>query len=646
MKHSIQRQLLVIFAASLTISTIVCAYFSYRSTYDMVLRQSRNNARNGARLTEALLAEVGLDALSDPANETLYAGMRSRLRTVCRAFSLQYLYVFTVDDNSVRHYIIGVADDDADDRVAAEALCLGASSGSPLHEQELSALRGEESDKPWFVDNQYGSTVDWISPYRDESGQVAALIGADFSVDMGSMLVDERFMIIILPVAAVLLLTFAVLFWLLRRRVIAPVRMISERMEHFVEDQERQTKPLCLTSEDEMQSIAEAFENMTWDIHVYIKELSRATAEQASAKAQMDAARRIQYGMVPALFHEKKGGVDVSASMEPAREVGGDFYDCFTLPDGRYCALIGDVSGKGLTAALFMVMAKSMLHDHLKLGLAPDAALSRVNDELCAENPEGLFVTVFALVFDPKTGVLQFANGGHNVPLLLRKEGADYLHPESGVVLGVFEDADFENESVTLAPEEGILLYTDGITDAINTEEQFFGADRLRSLLAEETPRDSETAREAVHEAVTAFFVGCEQFDDMTLLALFRRGPGELELPVTLDSLDTIKSIVLERGGEKGKQVFLVCDEVLANIVAHSGAEHLYFTCDADGKGLTVVFRDDGKAFDPLAEESMVSKDFYDLDSGGMGLGFIRALTSDASWRYENGQNVLTLRFT
>ena len=648
MKRSIQKRLIAIFAAALVVVIAVCAIFSYWSSYRIALRQSRDYGRSGAHLTESLISEVGIDAITDPGNTELYQRTREELRTICKAFFLHYLYLYTVDETGVRHYIYMVSSDDVDDRMAAETLGLGATTSTALHEQEIAALRGEESDKPLVLRDQFGSVITWVTPYRDAQGNILALIGTDYTTSQNAAEVTGRFSAIIVPVIGALLAAFAALFILIRRRVIAPVRIISEQMDRF--DPAQEPEPLRITSQDEMQQIADNFEKMSQDIRAYIENIERITEERAQVNAQMDAARRIQYGMVPAAFHQEKGGAEVTAAMQPAKEVGGDFYDCFFLDSGELCAVIGDVSGKGVSAALFMAMAKSMLRDRLRSKADPAEALELVNDELSAANPEGMFATVFAFVLNLETGAMRYANGGHNPPLLLKAEGAEYLRPKPGIALGLFEGMKMGTGSAVLRQGEGILLYTDGITEAVNTEQQFYGEDRLRTLLSAPPPRGSDAAVVSVKRSVEEFFDGCEQFDDMTLVSVFYQGGRSAEtmdLPADMRSFDAVKTAVLEAGSgsPRVKKILLACEEAFVNIVSYSGAQQISFSCQRDADALDVTFRDDGRRFDPFAADEAEEKNFEDLDMGGMGISLIRQIAAQTAWRYEDGCNILRLQF-
>ena len=568
------------------------------------------------------------------------------MRALCRGFALDYLYIYTVDENKVRHYIITVARDDDNERVAAEKLSLGAVTKTELHEQELSAMQGKTSDKLFIIKNEFGHDITWIFPFFDAQGKAIALIGADDEFDIRNSGLLQRFLMMILPLSLLLALVHSVLFLMLKKHVVAPLKVISERIQHY--DPSHEEEPLQINSQDEIQQIADALWKMSCDIHLYIENLASITAEQEQAKAQLDVARKIQYGMVPASFDECRNGVEISALMQPAKEVGGDFYDAFALENGNYCAMIGDVSGKGVGGALFMALTKSILRDRMKQIMDPAAVLNKVNDDLCAQNPEGMFATVFVLVIDPKTGVVTYANAGHNAPLLISGGEVSFLNPEPGIALGLFEDAGIRNGELVLKKGEGFLLYTDGVTEAVNTEKAFYGAERLLSLLKNNTPKESSAAVNSVKNSVEEFFTGCDQFDDITVLSLFyRSGETVCELKPALEDFRIVKQTVTEKcpGSSGAKKVLLACEEAFVNIVSYSGASYIKFSCSAGGGILTVTLKDNGIRFDPFAGESSAEKDFESFDKGGMGISLIKQIAEKTEWRFENGNNVLTLTF-
>jgi sigma-B regulation protein RsbU (phosphoserine phosphatase) len=647
MKHSIQKEITVVLALELIAVIAACAIVTYRNFYSSALKTSRDDSRNAAKAAGTIISEYGLDAVTDPENKELYGKIRRRLRAICKAFELDYLYIYTIEGNDECHYIMAVASKDENDRIAAEWLKLGTVRDChPLHAQEEAAVKGEISDELFILKNEFGRDMTWIVPFFDDNGKVRALIGADAPLSLYNAGITRHFFVTLIPISLLIFIAHMVLFFIIHRRIVTPVKTIANRMRTF--DPSQKEEPLQINSQDEMRSIAEAFEKMSHDIHLYIENIANITAESEQAKAQLDVARKIQYGMVPASFDECRNGIEISALMQPAKEVGGDFYDAFALENGNYCAMIGDVSGKGVGGALFMALTKSILRDRMKQIMDPAAVLNKVNDDLCAQNPEGMFATVFVLVINPKTGVVTYANAGHNAPVLLAGENISFLDPEPGIALGLFEDAGIRNGNLTLKKGEGLLLYTDGVTEAVNSEKAFFGTEKLLSLLKEVSPKESSAAANSVKNSVEEFFTGCEQFDDITVLSLFYRGEeGELELKPSLDGFKTVRKSVLElcAGSGSAKKALLACEEAFVNIVSYSGASYIKFSCSAGGGVLTVTLKDNGISFDPFAGESSAEKDFESFDKGGMGISLIKQIAEKTEWKFENGNNILTLTF-
>lgn len=646
MKRSIEKKVILVFSITLILTIAASAFLGYNSAYSSELDRNRSVGRSAAYITSEVLNVIGLDLITDPQNTLAYEMTRQELRTICRSLSLAYLYVYTVDENEVRHYVMTVATDDEIDDLVREGLGLGSTSREPMREQERIALEGRESNDSFILNNRFGKTSVWITPYRAPSGKTAALIGAELSIELSNDAVVRQFLLRVLPASVFLTVAFLVLFFLLRRRLIRPLHEVADRMEHF--DPASESMPLKIRTHDEIRQISDAFQKMSGDIRTYIGNIETITAQQQYDRAQMDVARRIQYGMVPATYHLCENGVDVSGFMKPAKEVGGDFYDCFTLADGRCCALIADVSGKGVAGALFMALTKNLVRERIRAYADPAAALNAVNDELCAQNPEGMFVTLFALVLDPKSGTVQYANAGHNPPVLLHGGTASYLTPKPGIALGLFEGAEIETETLLLAEGDGILLYTDGVTEAVSTERTFYGTDRLLALLQETNPADSRSATDAVQASVAAFSAGCIQFDDITIVGVrFLREEDAAPIRLSLDGFQAVKQEILALCGESaiGKKVVLACEEAFVNIVQYAGATEADYRLRRDGDTLTAVFRDNGARFDPFSESLKKDDEFLSMDEGGLGIRFIRNLASDANWQYTGGRNVLTLVF-
>ena len=247
-----------------------------------------------------------------------------------------------------------------------------------------------------------------------------------------------------------------------------------------------------------------------------------ASLEQAQAqiKAELDVARALQIAILPATFPAKPG-CDGAARMIPATTMCGDFYDFIELPDGRIGLVMADVSGHGVPAAFFMAVARTNLRDLAALYTDPGACLAHTNQTLCAQNPMDLFVTVFYCVFDPTTGVLRYANGGHNPPYLRRADGSvEALNGAGGLVLGAMPDVEFPDHTVALRSGDRLVLYTDGVTEACNPADEAYGAERLMAEVQAHGGGAAGAIVERICQSVTAFVGSAAQFDDITLTVL------------------------------------------------------------------------------------------------------------------------------
>ena len=237
---------------------------------------------------------------------------------------------------------------------------------------------------------------------------------------------------------------------------------------------------------------------------------------------ELSVANKMQQSILPTSFPSGRG-FEIFGSMKPARDVGGDFFDVLSLEDGRIGLVVADVSDKGVPAALFMMSSRTLLKG-AAIGLdAPGKVLSEVNQLLQEENDAAMFVTVFYATFDPESGELTYANGGHNTPLVVHADGSStVIPPTGGIALGVVPDFTYEESSMTLQPGDRVVLYTDGVTEAENDHSDQFGLERLCEVFTSGTPTDARATNEAVFDAVEAFAGEAPQFDDVTCLTLRR----------------------------------------------------------------------------------------------------------------------------
>ena len=257
----------------------------------------------------------------------------------------------------------------------------------------------------------------------------------------------------------------------------------------------------------------------------YMVNLKQVTAEKERIGAELSVAAQIQADMLPRIFpaFPDREEFDLYATMHPAKEVGGDFYDFFMTDKDHLVLVMADVSGKGVPAALFMVIAKTLIKNRTQsdLSLSPSAILADVNGQLCEGNDEGMFVTVWLGILDISTGKGLAANAGHEHPAVRRADGCfELVKYRHSPALGVMEGVRFKEHEFQMNPGDTLYVYTDGVPEATNTEDELFGEDRLLAALNREPDADPDKLLQNMREDMDTFVAGAPQFDDTTMLAL------------------------------------------------------------------------------------------------------------------------------
>ena len=283
---------------------------------------------------------------------------------------------------------------------------------------------------------------------------------------------------------------------------------------------------LDIRTGDEIQELADAFNHMTTNLKEYIRDLTETTAAKERIQSELKVATDIQASLLPRLFpaFPSRSEFDIFATMDPAKEVGGDFYDFFFVDDHNLCFLIADVADKGVPAALYMMVAKTLLKSEAQRLGEPDRILASVNKILSEDNDSCMFATVFCAILDTRSGEVRFANAGHNPPLVLDSQGVRYLRLKPGVVLGPLPDSVYETERIKLQPGDVLFLYTDGVTEAKNRQDELYGEPRLLEAVTQ-GPR--EKLADMVHfirAEVVRHADGAQQSDDVTMVAIKYKG--------------------------------------------------------------------------------------------------------------------------
>lgn len=587
----------------------------------------------------------GLEKISS--DEEFRNSMRRRARYICYKMNLRYLYLYTVDENNWRHYLICAAASDEDDAKINEDFGFDSIDKiEELYDAEVDVLNGKKEKAYEFVDNEYGHVCMFVVPVTNRSGAVKALIGVDFSIDNILAVTNSNMKFAFVIDLTIFLLELIITLILIRHSVVQPILITAERMKSFVKEHNVSIIRKNRLFNDEVSDIQEAFHQMEFDISNDIKKIELLSSEKAQHRAQLEIARKIQNGIVPEEMNLSGFGYEAYGSMMPALEVGGDFYDIFSLEENKICLVVGDISGKGVAAALFMTMVKTAIKERIISGMKLSETLNDLNKEILLSNPENMFATVFTAILDCSTGKLSYANAGHNPPLLLKND-SEFLSLDPGIALGFFEDADIKEYSINLSPGEGLLIYTDGVTESVNAEKKLYGEERLKDLVSKKSAAGAKNIVKKVVESVHAYSEGLPQSDDITCSAILYTGNAEKRtLSMDISSFAVVKDTILSSFGNtaKSRSMIMVCEEMFSNIVNYSGADYVSFSCENKGSLFSVTFTDNGIPFDPV-NSSIKEKSFDDFDTGGMGIKLARMNTKEMVYSRDGNKNVLVLRF-
>ena len=316
-----------------------------------------------------------------------------------------------------------------------------------------------------------------------------------------------------------LLLLFFSCFQVIRKTM-RPLSDLARQAEEIASGHFDTVLPAS-TQPDELGTLTRSFADMQSSLVTYMDELTRTTANKVRIEGELQIARDIQMGMIPQVFppFPDRKDIDLYASMEPAREVGGDLYDYF-IQGGRLYFCIADVSGKGVPTSLFMAVVRNLFRAAGKQELLPDEIARRINDILSDGNEQLMFVTMFIGAIDLETGRLDFCNCGHNPPVVLPHDGKPvFLSCKANTSIGILPDARFEGEYVDGFKDTPLFLYTDGLNEAENPDHELFGSDRLLAILGEPYT-DAETVVKRMQKAISAHVAGADASDDLTMLCL------------------------------------------------------------------------------------------------------------------------------
>ena len=397
------------------------------------------------------------------------------------------------------------------------------------------ALRdGTNPVEKFLTSGTFGETVTAVHPVLvTGNGTVCTFV----ELPMSTLKKDIQSFVVTIIIVAVLvtLLILVIAIWYVINKVLKPISLVTREADAFVETSQADEESVAelLVSEhlstiktnDEIQSLSESILSMEKGINKYIADVTKVTAEKERIGAELNVATQIQADMLPSIFppFPERTEFDIYASMKPAKEVGGDFYDFYMIDQDHLALTIADVSGKGVPAALFMVISKTLLKNAAYQGLSPQDILTTVNGQLVENNNADMFVTVWIGIMQISTGHVVAANAGHEYPTLRSAEGMFEIYKDKhGMPLGVIEGAKYKEYEFDIEAGGTLYVYTDGVPEATNTTDELLGIDRMLEALNGEPDAKPEKLLHNVKNAIDEFVGSADPFDDITMLSIKR----------------------------------------------------------------------------------------------------------------------------
>lgn len=520
--------LLFLFSLILGTSLSIFSFYSSRKNYiEFYSNKTQEAVRFGATLIDG--DKIKEYMITRETDEYYYKTL-DMLNTMKKEKNLMYLYIFVPQENSFTYIMEAKLETDDANKIAN----LGDIYEYTNIEYKylLPDLEAKRASNKIILggDSFFGQTVSAWAPIFDKEGKVVAMLEADSSLRMVKKLLYRYVILAISLITIIVLLSLVLLIYFSKSIIINPLNMLTEKVKFFVSGDKLGVFENEIHTGDELELLSEAFNNMSIDLQTFIKNLKETTEAKQKIESELHVARAIQASMLPRIFppFPKRKEIDIYASMEPAKEVGGDFYDFFLIGENKLCFVVGDVSGKGVPASLFMVITKTLIKNEALRGISCEEILNNVNKTLSEQNDECLFVTVFIGILDLDTGQLEFSNAGHNPPLINKSNKKDfsYLELPKGFVLAGMVGMKYKKAQLQMDKGDTLFIYTDGVTEAMDLIGSLYSEKRLEKTLSE-TPESKRNPRELIEEIredISNHVKEAEQSDDITMLVITYKG--------------------------------------------------------------------------------------------------------------------------
>ena len=520
--------------AMLVLYTLIVSLIGYREVTRGLMLQYEEEVFRSAGVASRFVNPDKIDDYIESGGEgEEYETVYSRLSSICNSTGSTFIYVIDPDRVDYKHIFFIFSTMNQSSNYTQYDFGYVRETTNEEYEQKYKRMCEDQSAKELVIrDKGYIETDPHITamiPLISSDGECKAILCVQRQMEEIISVRNSFVRKIFLTMVITAVLLIIALSLRLNHSLLQPIRVITNEAARFASENVQTGQKLTNTihNRDDIGHLAEAIDRMEEQIQEYVSNLTRVTAEKERFSTELSLAARIQMDMIPNIFpaFPDRTDFDIYATMVPAREIGGDFYNFFLIDDTHLCAVIADVSGKGVPAALFMMASTIVLVDNARMGKMPSQILKSANEAICATNREEMFVTVWLGILDLETGKLTASNAGHEYPVMKHPGGGyELIKDRHGFVIGGMEDITYKDYEVMMEPGAKLFVYTDGVPEASNGKNELFGTKRMLDALNADPEAEPTKLLENVKAAIDDFVADAEQFDDMTMLCLEYKG--------------------------------------------------------------------------------------------------------------------------
>lgn len=521
---------------------------------------------------------------------------------------------------------------------------------------------------PWYADNLYAITYityhnkKYIPFYKTlRNGMVLVVCVPKWEMFRE---IDKFYINMFIVLLLIGFIIPTLLYFSMNRYIINPIAKLTS-IAHKISNGEDVN--IRIEKPEEFAQLASTYDKMT-------KNIKSITQERAKINSELSIAKSIQASSLPNVFppFPDKTEFDIFASMEPAKEVGGDFYDFYFINDTKFMFLIADVSGKGVPAALFMMTVKTLINNLSQTNDNPKELVENINRKICETNKEGFFVTMLAGIADINTGELNIINCGHNLPLIKRQDGSyEYLKINSNIPLGVFDNAEFEIYNTVLNSGDIIYTYTDGVTESTNSNGEMYGEQRLYEYLNNIQETEPIIIEEKIKNTIQNYTDSAPQSDDITMLIFKYNGSTNtginMGVNIEANNMKTFSQLVTQENyklfytwlhnacqewnvnEDLANKLDMCAEEIFANVAFYAYPEKqgmIDVSLNKSDNNIILEFKDKGIEYNPLEKpDPDITLPPEERPIGGLGIYMVKSLADEIYYKRENNNNILTLKF-